>query len=287
MNVQLKDCTMFIKKELRFQYSDNELRNFIYMIFEQLLGFSKTDVQLKTDTPVPEAKYLLVKEITRQLKENKPIQYILGKTEFYGCWLNVTPGVLIPRPETEELVDWILKDTTSEKLKVLDIGCGSGSIAIALAKNLKNAEVDACDISVTALDIASKNAITNEVSINFHHFDILCKQPLSGSKKFDIIVSNPPYVRVSEKVFMKPNVLNYEPPEALFVKDEEPLIFYDAIAGFALTHLDTDGTLYLEINEKLAADTAGLFEKNGFSSTCLKKDINGKNRMLRIKNSDR
>ena len=240
------------------------------------------------------------------MQKEKPIQYILGKTEFYGLPFTVTDDVLIPRPETEELVDWIVEDIKSEKLKVksqniktgnqqpttnnqqpiiiLDIGTGSGCIAIALAKNIPTARIFALDSSAKALEIARQNARLNEVEIQYIQADIL-ESPvdLSGIEhhKFDIIVSNPPYVRELEKGQMKNNVLKYEPEKALFVKDNDPLVFYKTIADFAIKNLKKEGKMYFEINQYLGNETVAMLAGKNFTKTVLKKDLFGNDRMLK------
>jgi len=221
-----------------------------------------------------------------QLKLQKPIQYILGNTEFFGLNLKVTPSVLIPRPETEELVDWILTTHNESSPSILDIGTGSGCIAITLAKNIPGAKVFALDISSEALEVASKNAMENGVSLTLINENILnLPAELSGSP-FDIIVSNPPYVRESEKELMAPNVLENEPELALFVSDVNPLEFYKAIASVAQKHLKPKGWVYCEINEAFGIETASVFAERGFVNVTLRKDINGKERMLRCRRGE-
>lgn len=221
-----------------------------------------------------------------QLKLQKPIQYILGNTEFFGLNLKVTPSVLIPRLETEELVDWILTTHNESSPSILDIGTGSGCIAIALAKNIPGAKVFALDISSEALEVASKNATENGVSLTLINENILnLPAELSGSP-FDIIVSNPPYVRESEKELMAPNVLENEPELALFVSDVNPLEFYKAIASVAQKHLKPKGWVYCEINEAFGIETASVFAERGFVNVTLRKDINGKERMLRCRRGE-
>lgn len=221
-----------------------------------------------------------------QLKLQKPIQYILGNTEFFGLNLKVTPSVLIPRPETEELVDWILTTHNESSPSILDIGTGSGCIAITLAKNIPGAKVFALDISSKALEVASKNAMENGVSLTLINENILnLPAELSGSP-FDIIVSNPPYVRESEKELMAPNVLENEPELALFVSDVNPLEFYKAIASVAQKHLKPKGWVYCEINEAFGIETASVFAERGFVNVTLRKDINGKERMLRCRRGE-
>jgi len=218
-----------------------------------------------------------------QLKLQKPIQYIMGETEFFGITMRVTPDVLIPRPETEELVDWIIKSNTSQSPVILDIGTGSGCIAIALAKNIHRAKVRAIDISAQAIALAKKNAAIAGVDINFFLHDILKSHGNIPGAPFDILVSNPPYVREGEKKLMHRNVLDYEPHTALFVKDNDPLIFYHAIARCAKDRLKPEGVAYCEINEALGEETAEVFRSYGFVDVEIRKDINGKDRMIRVK----
>jgi release factor glutamine methyltransferase len=217
-----------------------------------------------------------------RLSQHEPIQYIIGETEFFGLKFKVDKNVLIPRPETEELVQWILNDIkesrTPSKLRILDIGTGSGCIAISLAKNLPNAEIFALDISEKALKTARENADSNKVKVNFIQADILNMEALT--EKFDLIVSNPPYVREMEKAEMHRNVLENEPDLALYVKDTDPLIFYRKIAKLAEESLIKDGSLYFEINQYLANETKEILKNTGFK-TELKKDIFGNYRMLR------
>jgi release factor glutamine methyltransferase len=227
------------------------------------------------------------------LKKEKPIQYILGETEFYGLPFLVNVNTLIPRPETEELVEWIIKSTNYEiqstKLRILDIGTGSGCIAISLAKNIPNAEVSAIDVSEKALATAKKNAEINKIVVNFINVDILkindlAELPTSNFQlptQFDIIVSNPPYVRNLEKAEIKPNVLEYEPHLALFVEDTDALLFYRKIANLAKENLSENGQLFFEINQYLGKETVELLEDLGFKNIELKKDIYGNDRMIR------
>ncbi|MEO8796210.1 MAG: peptide chain release factor N(5)-glutamine methyltransferase, partial [Daejeonella sp.] len=223
--------------------------------------------------------------ILDELKTGKPLQYILGETEFYDLPFKVNPSVLIPRPETEELVDWIIKDLLSRKQtkpEILDIGTGSGCIPIALKKNIPEAKVSAIDISGAALETAIKNSVLNKVEVKFHLHDILnTESGFFNDSEFDIVVSNPPYVTLSEKNLMHQNVLEHEPHLALFVDDNDPLIFYKAITKFASAHLKKDGVLYLEINENLGGETVSLLKGFGFKNVELRKDLPGKDRMIR------
>lgn len=218
-------------------------------------------------------------DITFRLKSGEPIQYILGKTEFYGMPFMVTPDVLIPRPETEELVEWILAGNRQPGFSVLDIGTGSGCIAVTLAKKTHGANVYAWDISERALKVASENAFLNCVNVRFSLRDIF--QPVDNSPFFDVIVSNPPYVTESEKTTMETNVLGFEPHGALFVPDDHALIFYERIADVALTSLYNGGELYFEINRDKGTEVCGMLRSKGFTHIELRKDISGNDRMVR------
>ena len=220
--------------------------------------------------------------VLEKLKTQIPIQYILGTTHFYGLEFTVDENVLIPRPETQELVDWIIKlncrISNNKNIKILDIGTGSGCIAISLANNIPDSEVFAIDISEKALDVAKKNAILNKVPVTMLHKNILETTDLN--QKFDIIVSNPPYVRNIEKSEIKPNVLDNEPHLALFVSDTEPLIFYKKIAELAAANLKINGQLFFEINQYLGKETQDLLKSIGLKNIELRKDIYGNDRMI-------
>lgn len=278
----LNDASIYIKTELNNIYDKFEIQSFANIIFQHLLNFSKIDILLKTDTELTNHTKIQIIKIVEQLKKHKPIQYIVGETEFYELKFRVSPEVLIPRPETEELVKWIIDDAVSKQnVDILDIGTGSGCIAIALAKNLLKAKVSAVEKFKAALVIATQNAKLNNANINFINDDILQYKKNNFTDKFDVIVSNPPYVREVEKKLMNNNVLDYEPHSALFVYDNNALIFYDAIADFAIEHLKTKGKLYFEINECLDKQLKNLLLKKGFKNIIVKKDINDKNRMIR------
>ena len=285
MKNTLGNTITFIKKELKNYYNEREIQSFISIIFEHLLNYSRIDLLTKTDTNLSNSLVSQIEEIINQLKQHKPIQYIIGETEFYGLKFNVAPAVLIPRPETEELIEWITDENINKKINILDIGTGSGCIAISLAKNIPGAKVDAIDISEEAIKVAKQNAETNNVKINFLHFDILNIEKWHEIKtKYDIIVSNPPYVRELEKEMMEKNVLEYEPETALFVSDEKPLIFYETIADFAKQKLNNNGKLYFEINEYLGKETAEMLKSKNFKNIEIRKDINGRDRMTRAVN---
>ncbi|MBI5218933.1 MAG: peptide chain release factor N(5)-glutamine methyltransferase [Bacteroidia bacterium] len=271
----------FIKKELAGLYPEREIQNFIYMIFEEALGYSKVDLYANSNLEIPDEGWHKIRDITCQLKNHKPIQYIFGKTEFYNLEFTVTPDVLIPRQETEELVDWIIQETGSRLVKILDIGTGSGCIAVALNKNIFRSKVDAFDISEKIITLATENGFKHNSLVNFFVGDILNWPLQKFDNNYDIIVSNPPYVRESEKQQMRPNVLNYEPATALFVPNDNPLIFYQTITDFATKHLKNNGRIYFELNEYLYMDVKLLLLEKGFQDIELKKDLNGKYRMIR------
>jgi release factor glutamine methyltransferase len=276
----ISNTVNFIKKELAGIYPPREIQSLIYIIFEDVIAYSKVDIYSKAEDELEQSHVEKIQDITAKLKKQMPIQYILGKTEFYGIPLLVNSNVLIPRPETEELVDLIIKDTGSRLVKILDIGTGSGCIAIALNKNIFRSKIDAIDISKKALQLAEENSFINNALIKFHVADIFNWKEFTFATTYDIIVSNPPYVRENEKVFMHANVLNYEPENALFVNNENPLVFYKTIIDFAKTHLKETGRIYFEINENLSQEMLDLLLENGFKDSILKKDINGKFRII-------
>jgi release factor glutamine methyltransferase len=267
---------------LKDEYPAQEVSSFFNLLIEFYLGMNRLDFALKPGKEISLEEENKLESAIHRLSLHEPIQYIIGETEFFGLQFKVDKNVLIPRPETEELVQWILEDIGESKnpsnLKILDIGTGSGCIAVSLAKNLPNAEIFALDISEKALKTARENAGLNKVNVNFIQADILNLEALTG--KFDVIVSNPPYVRELEKVEMHLNVLENEPELALYVKDTDPLIFYRKITKLAHAGLQKDGDLYFEINQYLANETEEILKKSGFK-TGLKKDIFGNYRMLR------
>ena len=271
----------FYKSELLDIYDDNEINSFIALSVEVLLGYSKIDLLMNKSRTVSESMLLKFNFIVKDLKKQKPIQYILGETEFYGNKFNVNESVLIPRQETEELVQWIISDNKClSNIQLLDIGTGSGCIAISLKKNI-NSDVYAWDISEEALKTAKSNALLNEVVVGFELNDILIVDTTNFSDKFDIIVSNPPYVCEKEKQLMHDNVLKYEPSLALFVEDSDPLLFYREILQKSLIMLKKDGVVYFEINEKFGKEIVELAKSQGYRNIELRKDLSGKDRMVK------
>jgi release factor glutamine methyltransferase len=278
---KIADVISYFKSQLQGLYEPEEIHAFIRLSFEHYLNISPAKLLLKQDERLTESELLKFNFVVKDLKKHKPIQYILGVTEFYGLMVNVNPSVLIPRPETEELVDWIIKDNKSKRgLEVIDLCTGSGCIAIALNKNLLEAKVSALDISADALKTANSNALLNNADVDFFQYDIL-KCPVLAAGPFDIIVSNPPYVTGLDKQQMHPNVLDYEPHLALFVEDTKALVFYEAIAQWAKQSLKPGGILYFEINEAKGKEIMDMLDNFGFKDIALRKDLSGKERMAR------
>ena len=266
--------------ELNALYPKTEIDAFFNILTEHQLGLTRVDRALQPAIEVIHKDLAFFENSIELLKKEYPVQYITGKTEFFSLPFDVNKNVLIPRPETEELVQWILDDFQDKKnISILDIGTGSGCIAIALAKNSKDTLVTAIDFSETALEIAKKNASNNQVEIDFIQTDILNTDSLPN--QYDIIVSNPPYVRNLEKQEIKKNVLDFEPHSALFVEDDNALIFYKKIALLAKEYLKPEGKLYFEINQYLGKETLTMLKELGFTKNELQKDIFGNDRMTK------
>ena len=276
----LREFRNDFRESLSSIYDSQEVDSFFYLILNNFYEMSRVDLALKPEFEIDEIEFQKWSIIIAELQLQKPIQYILGETEFFGLPFEVNSAVLIPRPETEELVDWILKNNSdnSEMLRVLDIGTGSGCIPITLAKNLKNSEVSAIDVSSEALKVAQINAEKNSVKVNFIEKDILKTEDLNAI--YDIIVSNPPYVRELEKQEMQKNVLEFEPHLALFVEDDDALLFYLKITQLASKSLSEGGQLYFEINQYLGQRMFDLLTDYKFRDIELRKDIYGNDRMI-------
>ena len=262
-------------------YDKEEVHCFFYILCDFFLQYSRFEVSMALDTIVSAKNITVFEKALLRLKKQEPIQYILGTTEFYGLTFKVNKHTLIPRPETEELVDWVLSNLHDQDsmLDILDIGTGSGCIAISLAKNIPTARVSGIDISEKTLEVAQENAVKNQVLVSFCKKDIL--RTTSLEKKYDVIVSNPPYVRQLEKKAMNANVLDYEPGVALFVPNEDPLLFYRKIAQLAMVSLQTRGWLYFEINEYLSKEMDVLLKDIGFANIEIKKDFREVPRMIK------
>lgn len=271
-------------------YGSQEVEAITLLVISEISDLSRAKIKAFPEDDTTAEALEKLPAILAELQTGKPVQYILGSIEFYGLPFLVNPSVLIPRPETEELVDWVLKSQTSgitgEPLSILDIGTGSGCIAISLKKNLPDATVRALDISKSALDTAKQNAVINGVDINFIKADILKDAKAENPKsefqksKFNIIVSNPPYVTPMDKTRMHANVTDFEPHSALFVPQDDPLLFYKAIADYATTHLHEGGLLFFEINEAYGKDTVNMLADKGLSGIGLRRDISGRDRMI-------
>jgi release factor glutamine methyltransferase len=281
-NMQIKNLKSHFFSELQTIQEESEIESFFFILTEYLHHLKRIDISLNPDFEVSETDLEKWNTIISELKTEKPIQYITGEAWFYGYRFEVNENTLIPRPETEELVEWIIESTKleagSKKLNILDIGTGSGCIPISLKKEIPYAIVSAIDVSQKALEIARKNAVNNEVEVNFILQDILESKFLI--EKYDIFVSNPPYVRNLEKQEIKKNVLAYEPHLALFVEDTDALLFYRKIAQLALTSLAPNGKLFFEINQYLGKETVELLENLGFKNIELRKDFVGNDRMI-------
>jgi len=288
----VKQYRNYFNETLKTIYPITEIDSFFFLLLEEYLGFRRVDIVLKSDFKITQETLNLLQSATKQLEQEVPLQYIIGKTEFYGLPFVVNKHVLIPRPETEELVAWVVSEssrfktfntstkqtTETKQLKILDIGTGSGCIPISLKKQLPFAKISAIDISKEALGVAKKNAVLNNVDIHFILQDIL--KTVALDQHYDIIISNPPYVRELEKKELKNNVLKNEPHVALFVENDNPLIFYAKIAELAKKYLNKNGLLFFEINQYLGTETIDLVNKKGLKNIQLKKDMFGNDRII-------
>lgn len=288
----VKQYRNYFNETLKTIYPITEIDSFFFLLLEEYLGFRRVDIVLKSDFKITQENLNLLQSATKQLEQEVPLQYIIGKTEFYGLPFVVNKHVLIPRPETEELVACVVSEssrfktfntstkqtTETKQLKILDIGTGSGCIPISLKKQLPFAKISAIDISKEALTVAKKNAVLNNVDIHFILQDIL--KTVALDQHYDIIISNPPYVRELEKKELKNNVLKNEPHVALFVENDNPLIFYAKIAELAKKYLNKNGLLFFEINQYLGTETIDLVNKKGLKNIQLKKDMFGNDRII-------
>jgi release factor glutamine methyltransferase len=296
----LKNFRTYFTDTLQEIYLKTEIDTFFFLLIEEKLNLQRVDTVMQPDFLIADANLSELKIILKRLQKEEPIQYILGNTEFYGLPFKVNKNTLIPRPETEELVEWIIKEVTElqnnkvaklgmsetstmnkeKSISIIDIGTGTGCIPISLAKNLNNVKISAIDVSSEALIVAQQNATLNNVDISFLEMDILETKELP--QKYNLIVSNPPYVRELEKVEISNNVLENEPHLALFVEDDNPLIFYSKIADLAKIHLKKEGLLFFEINQYLGKETVAMLKHKGFNSIKLKKDLFGNDRMVKV-----
>lgn len=271
-----------IQQMLSETFPDEQERNVLTsMILQRITGLSKTEIAIQPDFRVNESDIVWLKNALEDLNDHRPVQYVIGYEEFYGLKFNVDKHVLIPRPETEELVKWVLDDhaTSKSSLSVIDFGTGSGCIAVSLKHKRPDWSVSGLDKSVEALKVAQFNGLQNRVEVDFLENDLLDFKPMSV--KFDLVVSNPPYIRNSEKRLMQKNVLEFEPEMALFVEDEDPLIFYRVIAEISMTLLHENGCIYFEINEAFGNETAQMLKEYGYRDVELREDLFGKPRMVK------
>jgi release factor glutamine methyltransferase len=280
----IKNFFLLFKNRLKNQYDENEIIQFLYILFEKYFGWGKIEVHLRSNDVLSDKDASRLYHALFELSCNRPIQYITGVSFFAGLELKVNPDVLIPRPETEELVGLIIKENNKRKgtgLTILDIGTGSGCIAVSLKLKLQNAVITAMDVSPSGLEVAMENAKRYGCEIRFHQVDILDQEFLKDFPAYDIIVSNPPYVLEREKEVMRQHVLDFEPAEALFVPVNDPMRFNKAIAGFASHHLARPGILYLEINELFGDEVRELLLRRGFENAKVIQDIHGKDRFVK------
>ncbi len=276
---RVRDILVLFHEELDDVYGTGEVRVFCEMLFEAFLGWDRVRLLISKEDSIDQSDLLRFHWALEDLKKYRPIQHIIGYTDFCGCRIEVSPDVLVPRPETEEMVEWIVKNKELRIKNVLDLCTGSGCIAIALKKAFPDAEVTGVDISTTALEIARRNAKNNSTEINFVQANVL-EQPFSLlTSHFSLLVSNPPYVMKKERSLMADNVLEYDPAVALFVPDNDPLRFYRAIAAIAKQHLASQGMLVVEINEALANETCALLRGQGFIPS-IHIDFRGKQRWV-------
>lgn len=278
--MKLKEAIEQLKNGLAGVAEPQEVQAMMRVIFEDVFNYDQVDVALRQESELPDFAPECIADIIARLQRHEPLQYIVGKARFHGHQFKVTPAVLIPRPETEQLVDLIIDENPGSDLRVLDMGTGSGCIAISLARALKFAQVDALDISRDALAVARENAAALKVKVRLFESDMLSPQPPAT---YDIIVSNPPYVCWSERGAMDSNVKDYEPGQALFVSDNDPLMFYKAIAPYAAKSLARGGSLYLEINQRFGNEVKRLLEQNGFDEVRIIDDSYGKPRFAAAK----
>lgn len=282
--MKLIELKNLFHKELDSIYSDSEIETIFFWIAEKILNKTASTLKLALNEEWPEFEEQRSRFVFQlmELKSHKPVQYVLGETEFYGLKFFVNESVLIPRPETEELVEWILNETFAQDQRIIDIGTGSGCIPVTLKKHLPQVQISALDFSEKALQTAKNNAGFHETEIDFILSDFL-KMEFSNLDNFDVIVSNPPYIAESERISMDNNVTKFEPSSALFVPNDNPLIFYKRLIELAKEKLNPKGKIYVEINQNLASETKELFQNN-FKFVELNKDISGNFRMLKAFN---
>ena len=275
----LKQIRFYLLSELRQIYTENESESITRIILEHT-GYPLKETLIKPDLAPPPSAVAQVNDILTDLRTGKPIQYVLGYTFFCNLKIELNNNVLIPRPETEEMVDHIIRSIIQPPGRIIDLGTGSGCIALALKAHFPDADVWGVDFKAKALSLAARNSRLNSLKINWKLMDLLNRDSLDPDEQFDLVVSNPPYVRLSEQRFMAYNVTGFEPDSALFVEDDDPLVFFRAIASFCKTHLAGNGEVWVEINEMMGKETAGVFIKEGFGRVQILRDIHEKDRYV-------
>jgi release factor glutamine methyltransferase len=296
--MNIAEAERFTREKLGQIYDKGEAANIAGLLLEHVTSLAKAERILKMNAPLSETQQRQMDNYLQRLLRQEPLQYVTNKAWFYGLELYVDPAVLIPRPETEELVDWVLKDVHAARsdvfergqsqsdetssMKILDVGTGSGCIALALKKSIPKAEVWGCDVSEEALNIARRNGSALDIRVDFQGVDFLNEDQQKSIPTVDIVVSNPPYVPYRDKDTMAANVVEHEPHKALFVPDEDPFIFYKALARFGKQRLRKNGKLYMEIHESLGKDVVLLFQQEGYKAIELRKDMQAKDRMVKI-----
>lgn len=277
-SIQPKTLQTQLIEKLKNTYGEREASNLSHLLLDHFCGFNRMAIALDNPAEITSTQLEALEKAIEQLLAHLPIQHIIGEVEFYGCRIKTDGRALIPRPETEELVDWICQENELDAPNILDIGTGTGCIPIALKKAIPEAKVNAVDISREALALAKENAQANDVTIDFAQLDVL--KDVIAFQQLDIIVSNPPYIPIQEKESMESNVVDFEPNLALFVSNEDPLIFYRVIAEQAIQILNLGGILYFEIHEDFGQMLVTLMEEIGFTNVTLKQDLQGKDRMI-------
>lgn len=277
----LKSVKYYFSDRLKPIFSEREIRLMFQLCVEKRLKLTPSEVLLSDQVRMSESDLLFFRSVVKRLLNGEPFQYIHGETEFYGLLLKTDARVLIPRPETEELVDWIVKSQSAGMKKIVDVCSGSGCITLALKQQFPAADVTGIDVSREALSLSIENATLNQLDVHFEQKDVLLSEPNTEANSIDVIVSNPPYVKENEKIGMQGHVLEHEPHLALFVDDDFPLIFYDKITAFASHALKPGGWLYFEINEQYGPEMVELLKTYAFNQVELKQDLQGKDRMIR------
>jgi release factor glutamine methyltransferase len=297
--MKMADAERYISGRLQEVYEESEAKNIADLLIEHITSLSKNERLSRNEYEITPEQELAFKDDLQRLLKHEPIQYLMNKSWFYGLELFVDPSVLIPRPETEELVEWVINDIKASGLdvftrdmagadktnllKILDVGTGSGCIALALKKAMPKAEIWGCDMSEEALNVARRNGSALDIRVDFQGLNFLDPEQQRQLPTVNILVSNPPYIPIKDKQLMDRNVVEHEPHLALFVPNDDPLVFYRALAKFGMHRLYENGSIYMEIHEDLGSQVTDLFKEEGYFSVEVKKDMQGKNRMVKVK----